>query len=330
MQTLRTVRRSRALTFLDLAALTNIPARALAEAEYGLRRLTPAERERLAFVLGLGAHDLTGAHARPTVAAVQAQPATNLTPALIAAALVATLATSTLQAGAPVSLPTLPRPTIDAPAPRAAGALADLRLPPAPHDLAAAVREAAAAELRARAAHEPEAVSPPLARVAVPHPTPAPIVAPAFVLTAAGPRGCPVQPLHGRVVLTQGYDVGTHAPAAVWGAIDLAVDGDGDGYAEPGASWYAPVVATHAGHVQVTLNSHPAGNHVWVNDPASPWRTGYAHLAIVTVISGQYVQPGEVIGMIGSSGLSSGPHLDYQVWHGTQNIDPTDLVGCGG
>jgi murein DD-endopeptidase MepM/ murein hydrolase activator NlpD len=155
-------------------------------------------------------------------------------------------------------------------------------------------------------------------------------VAPAFLLSEAGPLGCPVQPAAGRVVITQGYGVGSHAPAETWGAVDLAVDGNGDGYAEPGASWYAPVVATHDGIVTASLDSYPAGNHVWVNEPAGVWRSGYAHLAIVTVASGQFVRAGEQIGMIGSSGVSSGPHLDYQVWRGGTNIDPTSLVGCSG
>ena len=126
--------------------------------------------------------------------------------------------------------------------------------------------------------------------------------------------------------MTQGYGVGSHAPSAVWGAVDLAIDGNGDGYAEPGASWYTPVVATHAGVVRVTLDSWPAGNHVWVQASESAWRSGYSHLALVTVVDGQRVQAGEVLGLLGSSGWSSGPHLDYQVWHGDENIDPTELV----
>jgi murein DD-endopeptidase MepM/ murein hydrolase activator NlpD len=328
MQTLRTLRRSRSLTYLDLAALSNIPARALAEAEHGLRQLNAAEREQLAFVLGLPPHGFTGAQARSlAVARNSPAPINQHAPALLAVALAATLAASTLQPGLPLSLPTLPRPAVSAPQPpRTIGALDNLALPAAPADLAAAVREATAAELRARALHEPEALTPPPATVRVDRPLP--VTAPPFVLTAEGPQGCPVQAPYGHVVMTQGYGVGSHAPAAVWGAIDLAIDGNGDGYAEPGATWYAPVVATHAGHVRVTLNSYPAGNHIWVSDPASPWRTGYAHLAIITVTSGQYVQPGEVIGMIGSTGMSSGPHLDYQVWNGNVNVDPTGLVGC--
>lgn len=142
----------------------------------------------------------------------------------------------------------------------------------------------------------------------------------------ARPEGNPLQA--SATVMTQGYGVGTHAPAEIWGAIDLAVDGNGDGYAEGDASWYTPIVATHDGTVTVSLDTFPAGNHVWVNEPGGVWRTGYSHLAIITVISGQYVRAGEQIGLLGSSGMSSGPHLDYQVWRGGVNVDPTVLVGC--
>jgi murein DD-endopeptidase MepM/ murein hydrolase activator NlpD len=124
------------------------------------------------------------------------------------------------------------------------------------------------------------------------------------------PAGNPLQAAN--TVMTQGYGVGTHAPAEIWGAIDLAIDGDGDGAADPDGSWNAPVYATHAGVITVTPNSHPAGNHVWVaNDQ---YRTGFAHLASFAVESGQTVQRGDLIGYVGSTGMSSGPHLDYQVW----------------
>ena len=129
--------------------------------------------------------------------------------------------------------------------------------------------------------------------------------------------------------MTQGYGVGTHAPAATWGAVDLAVDGDGDGYAEAESSWDSPIVATHDGVVVVTLNSHPAGNHVWVKHPDGVWKTGYSHMSSVSVSSGQSVRAGEQIGFLGSTGMSSGPHLDYQVWRSGVNVDPTYMVGCG-
>ena len=348
MQNLRALRRSRSLTFLDLAALTGIPARRLAEIEYGIRHLTAAERETLALVLGLAPSGFTGAHRRLTAAYARAAPAEQRAlRTLMAAALAATLATSAVNAGlADIRLPALPRPIAalltraSAPAETAApsgaaadaslavsapaaGALRSLATEPVAEDAALARLGRAIIKLRAALPEEP--ISPSLLVAPTPPesvaPPPLPVIeaAPPYVLTEAGPMGCPVAPSAGRVIITQGYGVGTHAPAELWGAIDLAVEGN---------SWYQPIVATHDGHVTVTLDSYPAGNHVWVNEPGGVWRTGYSHLAIVTVVSGQFVRAGEQIGLMGSSGLSSGPHLDYQVWRGSVNVDPTGLVGC--
>ena len=129
------------------------------------------------------------------------------------------------------------------------------------------------------------------------------------------------------VVMTQGYGTGTHAPAAVWGAIDLAIDGDGDGEADPEGSLGQPVYATHRGVVKLATDTWPAGNHVWVfNDY---YKTGYAHLQQFAVAEGQMVERGQLVGYIGSTGQSSGPHLDYQVWQMQSgrwvNLNPFDF-----
>ncbi|ABX06323.1 M23 family metallopeptidase [Herpetosiphon sp.] len=123
-----------------------------------------------------------------------------------------------------------------------------------------------------------------------------------------------------RVVMTQGYGVGSHAPAEVWGAIDLAVDGNGDGAADPAGSVGAPVRATMSGYIEVTADSWPAGNHIWVI--GNEYKTGYAHLSEFKVQDGDYVERGTIIGTIGSTGSSSGPHLDYQIWHNGVNQNP--------
>jgi murein DD-endopeptidase MepM/ murein hydrolase activator NlpD len=328
MPSLRAIRTSRSLTFVDLSSLTSIPARTLAEAEYGLRPLSHDERGRLAFILGMRAADIA-VPLQQTSARAVGNTATAIpgAPTLVAAALVATLATAAIQGGLPQMI--LPQPlsraALAAPAPQqgSAGALRDLAINPA-KAAAAEIYGANLATLATRAATPVEPLAPALLLAPAPAEP-----APAFRMTAAGPAGCPTQPTKGRTVLTQGYGVGSHAPAEIWGAVDLAVDGDGDGYADPDATWYIPVVATHDGVIRVDLDSYPAGNHVWVSDRASPWRTGYSHLAVVTVISGQYVRAGTVIGMVGSTGEASGPHLDYQVWNGEVNVDPTALIGCG-
>lgn len=344
MQNLRTLRRSRSLTFLDLAALTGISARQIAEIEYGLRRLSSSERDSLALVLGLAPAGFTGAHHRPLTQTVVSAPFVDrrALQALMAAALAATIATGSMVGGAPaLRLPVQLAPTAlehAAPQPSAdpvgaTGALGKLTFAPAAAAQAAALLALTQSILELRAALPKLAISPSLLVGATPPesvPPPLPVIerATAFVLSEAGPLGCPVKPTAGQVVLTQGYGVGSHAPAETWGAVDLAVDGDGDGYADSAATWYTPVVATHDGHVTVNLDSWPAGNHVWVNEPGGIWRSGYAHLAVVLVASGQFVRAGEQIGLIGSSGESSGPHLHYHVWRGDLNLDPTELVGC--
>jgi len=113
-------------------------------------------------------------------------------------------------------------------------------------------------------------------------------------------------------VITQGYGVGSHVPAATWGAVDLAIDGNGDGAAEPAATMNHPIYATQSGVVALTANSWPAGNHIWVTN--SQYRTGYSHLSSFGVTDGQSVHSGDMIGYVGSTGQASGPHLDYQVW----------------
>jgi murein DD-endopeptidase MepM/ murein hydrolase activator NlpD len=50
--------------------------------------------------------------------------------------------------------------------------------------------------------------------------------------------------------------------------------------------------------------------------------TRYAHLLSSRVKNGQKVQQGEVIGYIGNTGLSTGPHLHYEVHIGSDVVDP--------
>lgn len=318
MQTLRQLRRTRDLTFVDLALLTGIPARAIAEAEYGMRRLSRGEAEAIALVLGLSPAALLPPPPRPS-------PQANVLPLALAAGLAATLAVTPLATGvAPAFQRQWQAALLNQAGAQLIAAIPTVALPAA----APAQLAVSAARPAALATPTPDALAPLIAPA--PPLVPTPTAVPQFYLDEAGPHGCPVQPSSGQVVITQGYGVGTHTPAHIWGAIDLAVDGDGDGLAEPGPSWYAPVVATHDGVARVTMNSYPAGHHVWVLAADGVWRTGYSHLAIVTVIDGQQVRAGEVIGLMGSTGFASGPHLDYQVWRGDVNIDPTALVGCGG
>jgi murein DD-endopeptidase MepM/ murein hydrolase activator NlpD len=172
--------------------------------------------------------------------------------------------------------------------------------------------------------------TPPPTRTVIPTATPTttPTPTPAFTLDAAGPHGCPLASGVGHIVITQGYGEGTHAPGISAGALDLAIDGDGDGSADPDATRGIAVVATHGGTAHVFLGSWPGGNYVRIEDAASGWSTAYAHLDTVAVADGQPLADGATLGTVGSTGFASGPHLHYEVWRGVEHIDPTELLTC--
>jgi murein DD-endopeptidase MepM/ murein hydrolase activator NlpD len=142
------------------------------------------------------------------------------------------------------------------------------------------------------------------------------------------PQGSPLRVAN--AVMTQGYGVGSHAPASIWGAVDLALDGDGDGQADPQGSLGAPVYATHRGVVHLARDTWPAGNHIWVEGVR--FKTGYSHLKDFApgLQDGQMVERGQLIAYIGSTGSSSGPHLDYQVWRDGVNVNPLDYGAIEG
>ncbi|GAA4762490.1 hypothetical protein GCM10023306_04630 [Novosphingobium ginsenosidimutans] len=50
--------------------------------------------------------------------------------------------------------------------------------------------------------------------------------------------------------------------------------------------------------------------------------TRYGHLSQLSVQEGQVVKKGDVIGYVGSTGRSTGPHLHYEVREGGRAVDP--------
>ncbi len=86
-----------------------------------------------------------------------------------------------------------------------------------------------------------------------------------------------------------------------------------------------PVHATGDGKVifaEYSTNGY--GLHV-VIDHGYDYQTLYAHLSRMEVKRGQKVKRGDVIGKVGNSGLSSGPHLHYEVIKGQEPVDPVNF-----
>jgi murein DD-endopeptidase MepM/ murein hydrolase activator NlpD len=82
-----------------------------------------------------------------------------------------------------------------------------------------------------------------------------------------------------------------------------------------------PILATADGQV-VTVEYVPDfGNYVIIKHKHG-FYTRYAHMQSFRVTRGQYVQQGQIIGYIGNTGVSTGPHLHYEVHIGSDVVDP--------
>ena len=82
------------------------------------------------------------------------------------------------------------------------------------------------------------------------------------------------------------------------------------------------VVSTADGKViEKAFDANGYGNNIVIKHKYG-FYTRYAHMDKVYVKEGQNVQQGEVIGTLGSTGLSTGPHLHYEVRIGSQVVDP--------
>lgn len=83
-----------------------------------------------------------------------------------------------------------------------------------------------------------------------------------------------------------------------------------------------PVVATADGQIVFLDYDHGGfGNNIIIRHRHG-FLTRYAHLQRFNVRIGQWVQQGETIGFIGNTGLSTGPHLHYEVHLGSDVVDP--------
>lgn len=83
-----------------------------------------------------------------------------------------------------------------------------------------------------------------------------------------------------------------------------------------------PIYATANGTVKVAGNlGNGYGNHVVVNHGYG-YETLYGHMFRINVRPGRAVKRGEILGYVGSTGKSTGPHLHYEVHKNGRPIDP--------
>lgn len=87
-----------------------------------------------------------------------------------------------------------------------------------------------------------------------------------------------------------------------------------------------PVYATGDGVVESAEINFSGYGNVVVIDHGFGYKTRYAHLKEIKVTKGQVVIRGDRIGTLGSSGLSTGPHLHYEVLYRGEHVNPWNFL----
>lgn len=91
------------------------------------------------------------------------------------------------------------------------------------------------------------------------------------------------------------------------------------------ARWGTPIVAASDGRVTSAGRSGGCGIAVRL-EHGGGLSTRYCHMSAMAVRPGMQVRRGQVIGYVGSSGLSTGPHLHYEMYRGGRVINPGSVA----
>ena len=79
-----------------------------------------------------------------------------------------------------------------------------------------------------------------------------------------------------------------------------------------------PIMASKAGVVVISQYGSSYGNYVVISHPDGT-RTLYAHMSQRNVSAGDTVRQGQTVGLVGSTGSSTGNHLHFETWTGSSS-----------
>lgn len=92
-----------------------------------------------------------------------------------------------------------------------------------------------------------------------------------------------------------------------------------------GAAYGSDIIAAAPGTVTISTYSYSAGNYIMINHGGGV-STVYMHCSQLLVTEGQQVTQGQVIGKVGSTGYSTGPHLHFGVRVNGSYVNPARYV----
>ena len=86
-----------------------------------------------------------------------------------------------------------------------------------------------------------------------------------------------------------------------------------------------PIYATRSGYVTIASYDWAAGNYVKINHQDG-FSSVYMHMTHYVVERGEYVKAGQVIGYVGTTGLSTGNHLHFGISYKGEYVNPMDYL----
>jgi murein DD-endopeptidase MepM/ murein hydrolase activator NlpD len=91
------------------------------------------------------------------------------------------------------------------------------------------------------------------------------------------------------------------------------------------AGYGQPIFAVTEGVVAFAGRNGGYGNFVRLSHSGG-LATGYAHMSRIAVRPGSRVRRGQIIGYVGSTGLSTGPHLHYELYRNGRTVNPMSVT----
>lgn len=91
-----------------------------------------------------------------------------------------------------------------------------------------------------------------------------------------------------------------------------------------GANTGTEIIASMSGIVELVSNEGDYGNHLIIKD--GEVSTLYAHCSQIIVNQGDYINQGQKIAEVGSTGRTTGPHLHFEIRRNNKTVDPQKIL----
>lgn len=116
-------------------------------------------------------------------------------------------------------------------------------------------------------------------------------------------------PLHGKLRVTSPFGVNRKGHKSAHTGIDW------------GAPAGTPIYAPGSGSISATNHDKIYGNQT-ILDLGGGYKVMFGHQSGFNVKPGQQVHAGQIIGYVGSTGWSTGPHLHFETWYNNKPVNP--------